>query len=59
MPVYDIRSISQVGTTEPFELQVGRGQIPGHLFRHRQGRVPAMSVNTTGTVRDGDATSYP
>ena len=30
MPVYDIRSISQVGTVEPFELQVSRGQIPGH-----------------------------
>jgi len=59
MPVYDIRSISQVGTTEPFELQVGRGQIPGHLFRHRQGRVPAMSVNTTGTVWDVDDTIYP
>lgn len=26
----DIRSISQVGTYEPFELQVSRGQIPGH-----------------------------
>ena len=26
----DIRSISQVGTYEPFELQVARGQIPGH-----------------------------
>ena len=30
MPAYDIRSISQVGTYEPFELQVSRGQIPGH-----------------------------
>jgi hypothetical protein len=30
MPVYDIRSISQVGTYEPFELQVSRSQIPGH-----------------------------
>lgn len=30
MPVTDIRSISQVGTYEPFELQVSRGQIPGH-----------------------------
>jgi len=30
MPVTDIRSISQVGTVEPFELQVSRGQIPGH-----------------------------
>jgi len=28
--VVDIRSISQVGTYEPFELQVARGQIPGH-----------------------------
>jgi hypothetical protein len=28
--VVDIRSISQVGTHEPFELQVSRGQIPGH-----------------------------
>ena len=59
MPVYDIRSISQVGTTEPFELQVSRGQIPGHLFRHRQGRVPAMSQNTTGTVWDVNDTTYP
>ena len=27
---YEIRSISQVGTSEPFELQVARGQISGH-----------------------------
>jgi len=27
---YDLRSISQVGTSEPFDLQVARGQIPGH-----------------------------
>ena len=59
MPIYDIRSISQVGTTEPFELQVGRGQIPGHRFVHRMARVPAMSVNTTGTVWDVDDTLYP
>jgi hypothetical protein len=59
MPIYDVRSISQVGTTEPFELQFGRGQIPGHLFRHRQGQVPAMSQNTTGTVWDVDDTLYP
>jgi len=30
MPIHDIRSISQVGTSEPFNLQVSRGQIPGH-----------------------------
>jgi hypothetical protein len=40
MPVYDIRSISQVGTTEPFELQVGRGQIPGHSVIHVFGHNP-------------------
>lgn len=56
---YEIRSISQVGTSEPFELQVARGQIPGHSFVHRQARVPAMSVNTTGTVWDINDTVYP
>jgi len=59
MSTYDIRSISQVGTTEPFELQVARGQIPGHRFISRQGRVPSMAVNTTGTVWDVDDTLYP
>lgn len=59
MAVYDIRSISQVGTSEPFELQLARGQIPGHTFVHRQARVPAMSVNTTGTVWDVNDTLYP
>ena len=56
---YEIRSISQVGTSEPFELQVARGQIPGHTFVHRQARVPAMSVNTTGTIWDINDTIYP
>lgn len=54
-----IRSITQVGTSEPFELQVARGQIPGHRFLHRQGRVPTMSNNTTGTVWDVNDTIYP
>jgi hypothetical protein len=40
MPVTDIRSISQVGTYEPFELQVGRGQIPGHSIIHVFGHNP-------------------
>jgi len=34
---YDIRSITQVGTSEPFELQVARGQIPGHSVVHKFG----------------------
>jgi hypothetical protein len=40
MPIYDIRSISQVGTVEPFELQVARGQIPGHSIVHVFGYNP-------------------
>jgi hypothetical protein len=56
---HEIRSISQVGTSEPFELQVARGQIPGHRFVHRLGRVPQMSNNQTGTVWDVSDTLYP
>jgi hypothetical protein len=56
---YEIRSISQVGTSEPFELQVARGQIPGHRFVHRMARVPQMSINQTGTLWDVNDTVYP
>ena len=56
---YEIRSISQLGGTEPFELQLSRGQIPGHTFTHVLGEVPAMSVNNTGTVWDVNDTVYP
>jgi hypothetical protein len=42
MPIYDIRSVSQIGTTEPFELQVARGQIPGHSIRNIFGENPAI-----------------
>lgn len=59
MPIYDVRSISQVGTSEPFELQLARGQIPGHSFIHKFGAVPQMSINTTGTVWDVNDTLYP
>ena len=41
----DIRSITQVGTSEPFELQVSRGQIPGHSVRNLFGTNP--SIGTT------------
>src|SRR5210317_1595900 len=43
--VHDIRSITQVGTSEPFELQVARGQIPGHSIRNLFGTNP--SIGTT------------
>ena len=38
----EIRSISQIGTSEPFELQVARGQIPGHSVRNVFGTNPAI-----------------
>ena len=41
----DIRSITQVGTSEPFELQVARGQIPGHSIRNLFGT--NSSIGTT------------
>ena len=56
---YDIRSITQVGTSEPFELQVSRGQIPGHSVLHKFGAVPSMSINTAGTIWDINDTLYP
>jgi hypothetical protein len=37
MTVHEIRSISKVGTTEPFELQVSRGQIPAHYPQFKFG----------------------
>jgi len=42
--VHDIRSITQVGTSEPFELQVARGQIPGHSIRNLFGTNPAIGT---------------
>lgn len=50
MPVYDIRSISQVGTTEPFELQLARGQIPGHSVIHVFGHNPDVDNDVEATV---------
>jgi hypothetical protein len=50
MPTYDIRSISQVGNTEPFELQVARGQIPGHSIIHVFGHNPDVDNNVEATV---------
>ena len=42
--VHDIRSITQVGTSEPFELQVSRGQIPGHSVRNLFGTNSAIGT---------------
>lgn len=41
----EIRSVSQVGTSEPFELQVARGQIPGHSVRNIFGTNPLIGTS--------------
>ena len=59
MGVYDLRSISQVGTSEPFELQVARGQIPGHSTLFKYGYNPNI-VNVNETIWDvGGIYAYP
>jgi len=56
---YDIRSITQVGTSEPFELQVSRGQIPGHYRIHKFGFNPLIN-ETEETIWDaGGIYTYP
>ena len=40
-------------------LNISRGLVKGTTFVHRNGAVPAMSVNTTGTVWDVNDTDYP
>jgi hypothetical protein len=58
MSVYDLRSISQVGTTEPFEVQVSRGQIPGHTTLFKYGYNPNI-INVNETIWDvGGIYSY-
>lgn len=55
----EVSSITRVGTSEPFELQVARGQVAYHSGEHKFGATPSMSVNTTGTVWDVNDTLYP
>ena len=56
---YDIRSISQVGTSEPFELQVARGQITGHKTVFKFGYNNDVG-NTKETIwEQGGLYSYP
>jgi len=59
MTVHEIRSISQVGTSEPFELQISRGQIPGHYRLHKFGFNPLIN-NSEETIWDvGGIYAYP
>ena len=59
MSVHEIRSISQVGTSEPFELQISRGQIPAHYRLHKFGFNPLIN-QTEETIWDvGGIYAYP
>jgi len=56
---YEIRSISQMGGSEPFELQVARGQIPGHLALDIYAYNPSFG-NVEETVWEGSGVyTYP
>lgn len=45
-----LSSISRIGTTEPFELQVSRGQIYGHSVVHVFGHNPDVDDGVEATV---------
>ncbi|MGA0425927.1 MAG: hypothetical protein ACO3OM_07335 [Alphaproteobacteria bacterium] len=54
-----VRSISQTGATEPFELQVARGQIEGHKHQFKFGH-NALVSNTEETIwAQGGIYAYP
>jgi hypothetical protein len=55
----NFRSITQVGTSEPFELQVARGDITGHTALFKYGYNPLI-VNVEETIWDvGGIYAYP
>jgi hypothetical protein len=54
-----LRSISQVGTSEPFELQVARGQIPGHEVVNVFGYASAVSTSFVSVWENNAAYVFP
>jgi hypothetical protein len=48
-----VRSITQVGKYEPFELQVARGQITGHESVFQFGQAPTVTTQQTLWVGSG------
>ena len=54
-----LRSISQVGTSEPFELQVARGQIPGHEVVNIFGFASAVSTSFVSVWENNAAYVFP
>lgn len=55
---HEIRSISQVGTSEPFELQVSRGQVTGHKTNFKFGFNPDIDNALETVWAEGGLYSY-
>lgn len=54
-----VRSITQVGTYEPFELQVARGQITGHEVINVFGYNPDVDTSEESVWPDGGTVPHP
>ena len=54
----NFRSITQIGTSEPFELQVARGQIPGHKQLFKFGNNPSVGDTLETIWAEGGLYSY-
>jgi hypothetical protein len=54
-----VRSISQVGTYEPFDLQVARGQITGHSTVNIYGYGAAITTSTIPAWENATAYTFP
>ena len=54
-----VSSISRVGTTEPFELQISRGQISFHKFVHKFGYNPSIGTSDETIWSEGGLYAYP
>jgi hypothetical protein len=54
-----VRSITQVGTYEPFELQVARGQITGHSTVNIYGYGAAITTSTIPAWENATAYTFP
>jgi len=55
----EVSSITRVGTSEPFELQVSRGQIAYHEFIHKFGYNPAIGASDETVWSQGGLYVYP
>jgi len=55
----EVSSITRIGTSEPFELQVSRGQIAYHEFIHKFGYNPDIANSNETIWSQGGVYTYP